>query len=148
MKISNFLAAGEVLTSVAAADKQQLLSELADKAAAAVGLPADLILEELRRREELGSTGMGGGVAIPHARFGRIGKPFGMLLRLKKPIDFDAVDNKPVDTVFLLLLPEAAAGDHLGALASVARKLRNKTTIAAVRRALTGLEIYKALTAD
>jgi len=148
MKISDFLAAGEVLTDVGASDKRQLLGELAQRAGSAVDLPADLILSELQQREELGSTGMGGGVAIPHARLSQINKPFGMLVRLKKPIDFDAVDDEPVDTVFLLLLPETAAGDQLGALASAARKLRDQATIAAVRRARNSVQVYQALTAD
>jgi nitrogen PTS system EIIA component len=111
-------------------------------------VPPDHILSELLKREELGSTGMGGGVAIPHARFYKVEKPFGMLARLRKPIDFDAVDGSPVDTVFLLLLPDAPAGERLGALACIARKLRNPAIIAALRRARDGAEIYRLLAAD
>ena len=111
--------------------------DLAQRAGPAVDVPPDRILSELRKREELGSTGVGGGVAIPHARFHQLSKPLGMLLRLKKAIDFDAVDGKPVDTVFLLLLPERSDGDQLGALACIARKLRDPATIAAVRAHVT-----------
>jgi nitrogen PTS system EIIA component len=146
MKISDFLRATDVSTDVAASDKQKLLSDLAHKASPSVDIPPDRILSELRKREELGSTGVGGGVALPHARFHQIDKPFGILLRLKKPIDFDAVDGKPVDTVCLLLLPETQGGDHLGALASIARKLRDPATIAAVRAARNSLQIYDVLT--
>src|SRR5271170_3732799 len=135
MKISDFLSAAAVSADVVASDKQKLLADLARRAGSAVELPPDDILFELRKREELGSTGVGGGVAIPHARFHRVSKPFGILLRLKKAIDFDAVDGKAVDTVFLLLLPETPHGDQLGALACIARKLRDPATIAAVRRA-------------
>ncbi len=148
MKISDFLSATDVTTDVAASDKQSLLAELAHKAGSVLDMPPDDILAELLKREELGSTGMGGGVAIPHARFHQIDKPFGVLARLKTPIDFDAVDGNPVDTVFLLLLPDAPAGERLGALACIARKLRNPATIAALRQAHDGAEIYRTLAAD
>jgi len=148
MKILDFLSPTDVMTNVAASDKQQLLQELARKAGLIVDVLPDRVFSELQKREELGSTGMGGGVAIPHARFQQINKPFGMLVRLRKPIDFDAVDGKPVDTVFLLLLPEAADGEQLGALACIARKLRNPAITAALRRARDGTEIYRTLTAD
>ncbi len=148
MKISDFLSATDVTTDVAASDKHKLLAELAHQAGAALDLPPELILAELLKREDLGSTGMGGGVAIPHARFHQINKPFGVLARLRKPIDFDAVDGNPVDTVFLLLLPDAPAGERLGALACTARKLRNPATIAALRRARDSAEIYRTLNAD
>jgi PTS system nitrogen regulatory IIA component len=147
MKVSDFLIAENISTNVAAFDEQKLLKELAQRAGPVVNIPPDRILSELRKREELGSTGVGGGVAIPHARFHQLSKPFGMLLRLKKAIDFDAVDGKAVDTVFLLLLPERSDGDQLGALACIARKLRDPATIAAVRVARDGSEIYRMLTA-
>ena len=149
MKIDDFLAANNVAVDVAAADKKKLLSELSRRAGAIVDVLPDRLCAELAKREELGSTGMGGGVAIPHARFHQVTKPFGMLLRLRKPLDFDAVDGEPVDIVFLLLLPEAApTGDQLGALASIARKLRNPKIAATLRGARDSAEMYRALTAD
>ncbi len=148
MKISDFLAAANVAAGVVAADKEKLLEELARKAGAALNVGPEHILSELRKREELGSTGTGGGVALPHARFAELDKPFGMLVRLKKSIDFDAVDGKPVDTVFLLLLPDAPAGKQLGALALIARKLRDPAAMAALRLARDGAEIYRTLTAE
>ncbi len=148
MNISDFLTAAEVTTDVVAADKRQLLQELARKAAAMLDVLPDRIFSELVKREELGSTGMGGGVAIPHARFHQVDKPFGMLFRLKRPIDFDAVDEKPVDIVFLLLLPEAPGGERLGALACIARKLRDPAITAAVRGARDSAEIYRTLASD
>jgi PTS system nitrogen regulatory IIA component len=148
MKISDFLSAADVTTDVAAPDKQKLLEELARRAGLAVDVLPALVLSELLKREELGSTGMGGGAALPHARFHQVDKPFGILVRLRKPIDFDAVDGKPVDTVVLLLLPDAPDGDRLGALASIARKLRDPAIMAALRRARDGAEIYRALTAE
>jgi PTS system nitrogen regulatory IIA component len=148
MKVSDFLSSADVTIDAAFADKRKLLEELARRAAAIVDLEPDLILAELQKREELGSTGMGGGVAIPHARFHHLRKPFGMLVRLKKPIEFDAVDGKLVDTIALLLLPDAREGERLGALACFARKLRDPVVMAALRRARNGAEIYRSLTAD
>ena len=148
MKVSDFLSSADVTIDAAFADKQKLLEELARRAATAVEVEPNLILAELQKREELGSTGMGGGVAIPHARFHHLRKPFGMLVRLKKPIEFDAVDGKPVDTIALLLLPDAREGERLGALACFARKLRDPIVMTALRRARDGAEIYRSLTAD
>ena len=148
MRISDFLSSADVITDVAFADKQKLLEDLARRSASVVGVLPASILSELSKREQLGSTGMGGGIAIPHARFAQIGKPFGMLLRLKRPIDFEAVDEKPVDTVMLLLLPDEPAGARLGALACIARKLRDPAVTAALRRARDGAEIYRTLTSD
>jgi PTS system nitrogen regulatory IIA component len=149
MRISDFLAAADVRADIAAADKKKLLLELGRIAAAKLDIPGDRIAAELLKREELGSTGVGGGVAIPHARFAEAKAPFGMLARLKKALDYDAVDGKPVDIVFLLLLPEGAGGEQqLGALATIARKLRNPEITAALRRARDSAEMYRTLTAD
>ena len=148
MKVSDFLSAADVTIDAGFADKQKLLEELARRAAPRVDLDPLLILAELQKREELGSTGMGGGVAIPHARFHHLHKPFGMLVRLKKPIEFDAVDGKPVDTIALLLLPVARQGEQLGALACIARKLRDPLVMKALRKARDGAEIYRSLTVD
>jgi PTS system nitrogen regulatory IIA component len=148
MKVSDFLSSADVITDLAFADKQKLLEELARRAAPIVDVLPTLILSELSKREQLGSTGMGGGVAIPHARFHQVGKPFGMLVRLKRPIDFDAVDDALVDTIVLLLLPDTPGGERLGALACIARKLRDPAIMATLRRARDGAEIYRTLTAD
>ena len=148
MKVSDFLSSADVITDVAFADKLKLLEDLARRAAAIVDVQPALILAELVKREQLGSTGMGGGVAIPHARFHQVAKPFGMLVRLKRPIAFDAVDDQPVDTIVLLLLPDAPNGERLGALACIARKLRDPAIMAALRRARDGAEIYRTLAAD
>jgi Phosphoenolpyruvate-dependent sugar phosphotransferase system, EIIA 2 len=83
------------------------------------------IAAEILKREELGSTGTGGGVAIPHARIQELNEPFGIFARLNRPIDFQAIDTRPVDLVFLLLLPGDPVGEQLKALATVARKLRD-----------------------
>jgi len=148
MKIPDFLSVNDVMPAVAASDKQSLLLELARKAESKLDISVDHIFSELIKREQLGSTGVGGGVAIPHARYQQIKKPFGILVRLRKPIDFDAVDAKPVDIVFLLLLPEAGGGEPLGAPASIARMLRDPAITAALRTARDGADMYRTVTAD
>jgi nitrogen PTS system EIIA component len=147
MLIADFLAPADVKADAAASDKNKLLAELARRAGTKLDMPGDDIVTALLKREDLGSTGVGGGVAMPHARFAQIAMPFGMLVRLKKALAYDAVDGKPVDIVFLLLLPEGAGGEQqLGALASIARKLRNPATATALRQARDSAEMYRILT--
>ncbi len=142
MKITEFLAAGDVLVDVRAADKARLLEELCRHAASALNIDADPISAAILKREELGSTGMGGGVAIPHARVVGVTKPYGVLARLKNAIAFDSVDGQPVDLVFLLLLPTASVGDQLNALALVARTLRDADTLRNARRTADPASLY------
>jgi PTS system nitrogen regulatory IIA component len=145
MDIKDFLSAKDIIVDVRASDKAGLLQELSRQAAASFNLPADVISGDILKRENLGSTGMGNGVAIPHARIPDLKKPFGILARLKKPIDFDAVDSQPVDLVFFLLLPVASSGEQLSALACVARKFREPATIRHLRRATDAAELYRAM---
>jgi len=145
MDIKDFLLPTDALIKASASDKRRLLEELAARAASALDLAADRISVELLRREDLGSTGPGGGVAIPHARIPDLKKPFGTLVRLKNAIDFDAIDGKPVDIVFLLLLPAQSQGDPLNALASVARRLRDPESVARLRRAVDAAGLYNAM---
>ena len=152
MNIRDFLSVKDVAIDVAVSDKQKLLLELASKAGARLRLAPEHILAELSKREELGSTGVGDGVAIPHARFSEIEKTFGMFFRLRKSIDFDALDGKPIDLVFLLLLPEGkgslpegSKGEQLSALACVARKLRSPAVTATLRKSANATEISRVL---
>jgi PTS system nitrogen regulatory IIA component len=145
MKISDFLSPADVTVDIHASNKDWLLGELATRAAATINLPADHIVSELLKREELGSTGTGGGVAIPHARVQEIIKPFGVLAKLRQPIDFDAIDGQPVDLVFVLLLPATIESNQLGALASVARKLRASEALVQLRRANNASELYTTM---
>jgi PTS system nitrogen regulatory IIA component len=148
MDIQDFLSPNDVTIDVAPANKRKLLVDLADKAGSRLRLPPGTILAELSKREELGSTGVGNGVAIPHARFNQIDRPFGMLFRLRQPVEFEALDGKPIDIVFLLLLPESAKGEQLSALACVARKLRNPAVAAALRKASNAMETFRVLTSQ
>ncbi len=135
MKVENFLALSDLAIDVVAADKVGVLKDLSVRSGARLGLESDRILSELLKREQLGSTGTGGGVAMPHARLHEVQRPFAVLVRLKKPIDFAAVDNSPVDVIVLLLLPDTQGGAALSALACIARKLRDPITITHLRRA-------------
>src|SRR5665811_1212659 len=124
MDIKEILAPSDVLVGIRTSDKTRLLEDLCRRAASILKIDADKITADILKREELGSTGLGGGVAIPHARIADVKKPFGLLARLKSAIEFDAIDRQPVDLIFLLLLPTASAGEQLNALALVARTLR------------------------
>jgi PTS system nitrogen regulatory IIA component len=144
MEIRDFLSPDDALTNLRAPDKTHLLQDLAARAAAALNLDGNLVAVELLKREALGSTGTGEGVAIPHARIPDLKKPFGTLVRLRHAIDFDAIDGKPVDIVFLLLLPQSQ-GDPLNALASVARRLRDPEAVRRLRNAADAAELYRAI---
>lgn len=145
MNISDLLSPTDVMIDVRASSKRQLLQEFAAKAAASLGLPVDRIAPYLLKREELGSTGIGRGVAIPHARLPDLQRPHGMLARLKQGIEFDAIDGQAVDIAFVLLLPAAAENEALGALALVARTLRSAENLARLRGAKNVSELYSAI---
>jgi PTS system nitrogen regulatory IIA component len=131
-----------------ASDKPGLLRELAARAAVALNLPADAVATAIESRDELGSTGLGGGISIPHARLREVKKPFGLLVRLSQPIEFQAIDGRPVDLAFLLLLPAASQLDQLNALAAVARRLRDRDVLAKLRSATSSTELYRAVTEE
>jgi nitrogen PTS system EIIA component len=143
MDIKDVIAPSQVVV-LRASDKAHLLDDLAHRAAAALNLPHELILSAVLKREELGSTGMGQGVALPHARLSNVSRPFGVFARLSKAIDFDAIDNEPIDIACLLLLPtDSEDGQH--ALACAARVLRDAEMLRNLRRAAGSTEAYRAL---
>jgi nitrogen PTS system EIIA component len=146
MNIRDFLSAADVAIDVRVADKASVLKELAAGAAAALNLSADKVVREIEKRDELGSTGIGRGVAIPHARLREVKKPLALLARLKSAIEFDAIDGEPVDLVFLLLLPAASQLDQLNCLAAVARKLGDTHVLSRMRSATSTMELYRAAT--
>ena len=146
MTIVDLLEPGNVVLDLRAADKRRLLDELARRASALSGVDAGIVAEALISRERLGSTGMGSGIAIPHARLPALARPVGLFARLRPPLDFDAIDGEKVDLVFLLLLPAQAQGEHLNALACVARKLRDEQVAAALRKAPRAQEAFSILT--
>ena len=145
MNISDLLALTDVLIDVRAPNKRALLEEFAGRAAGSLNLPAEQVASYLRKREDLGSTGIGRGVAIPHARLPDLQRPLGFLARLKPPAEFDAIDGQAVDLVFALLLPASAEQEALAALALVARTLRSPETLARLRAAKDAAELYSAI---
>jgi PTS system nitrogen regulatory IIA component len=145
MKIFDLLSPADVMIDVRASNKRLLLQELAAKAAASAGLGVDQVASYLLKREELGSTGIGKGVAIPHARLPDLKRPCGLLAKLKQGIEFDAIDGQPVDIVFVLLLPTNAEDGQLGSLALVARTLRSSETLSRLRRARDASELYSTI---
>jgi len=139
------LPVADAIADLPVADKKALLRDLASRAARSLDIAESVIFDALAKREELGSTGVGNGVAIPHARLPEVRAPFGILTRLKQPMDFNAVDGQPVDLVFLLLLPKGDESACLTALASVARKLRHPNVLGELRRASNRALLYTAI---
>ena len=135
MDLADLIEPDRVVHAARASNKQQLLQDLASRAATLLNLDAQTIFAALQAREELGSTGLGNGFALPHARIEGLDRLFGMFARLHRPVHFDSVDGNPVDLVFLLLIPPAAGSEHLAALACISRYLRDEEFAARLRKA-------------
>lgn len=145
MDLSDLLEVSAVMPALKANSKKQLLQALAEKAAAVTGLPEREVFDTILQRERLGSTGVGNGIAIPHGKLAGIDKITGIFARLDSPVDFEALDDEPVDLVFLLLAPESAGADHLKALSRIARVLRDSDTVAKIRGTTDAAAIYSFL---
>ena len=126
MELREILRPDAVIEKLTVTSKKQILQEIARRAATVSGLDERTIFDTLLERERLGTTGVGNGIAIPHGRLAGLDRPVGVFARLTRAIDFDAVDDQPVDIVFMLLAPNDAGADHLKALARVSRLFRNK----------------------
>ena len=146
MEIADLLTPASVVANLRAANKRQALQELAKRAAALIARNERAIFEVLLERERLGTTGIGAGTAIPHGRLPELPRLYGLFARLEKPIDFEAIDNQPVDLIFLLLAPDSAGADHLKALARISRLLRDKTTCDKLRGTDRADALYALLT--
>ena len=146
MDIADLLSADSVVSHLKATGKKQALQELAVIAARTVGREDREILDILLERERLGTTGVGHGIAIPHGKLKELDRLHGVFARLERPIDFDAIDDEPVDLVFVLLAPETAGADHLKALARVSRLLRDTSVCAKIRGCDSRDAIYAVLT--
>jgi PTS system nitrogen regulatory IIA component len=144
--IKDVLKAGDVLIGLGAASKRRVLEKLAAKAGTDLSLDPEAILAALLKREALGSTGMGEGVALPHARLENLARVHGVFARLRHPVDFQSIDGEPVDLICVLLLPTQGAA-QLDALASVARRLREKDRLARLRLARDATALREALVA-
>ncbi|WP_272002520.1 PTS sugar transporter subunit IIA [Roseovarius sp. ZX-A-9] len=146
MEVSMILKPEAVRVLSAASSKKRLIHELGDIAHAAYGVDAQRAIEALQQREALGPTGVGHGVALPHARIDDVNRVVGVLVVLEKPIDFDAVDRRPVDLAFALFAPRDAGVEHLKALALVSRTLRDTSLCAKLRANRDPATLYAIVT--
>jgi PTS system nitrogen regulatory IIA component len=146
MEVADLVETKSVIAKLAATSKKQALQELAKRAAQITGLHERVIFDVLLERERLGTTGVGNGIAIPHGKLPDLNRLYGLFARLEKPVDFEAVDDQPVDLIFLLLAPEGAGADHLKALARVSRLLRDRTICEKLRGSDDPDALYSLLT--
>jgi len=133
MQLAEILRPDGIKLLSSCSSKKRLFRDLGEMAEQAFGLPSARVIEALQEREGLGPTGVGGGVALPHARLDGIDAVRGLFLKLERPLEFESVDRQPVDLVFALLAPESAGVQHLKALALVSRTLRDPATCAKLR---------------
>ena len=146
MPLDDIIDAKSVLANIRAQGKKQLLQELSQALARSVAIDHRIIFETLLRREKLGSTGIGQGIAIPHGKIATLTRVHGLFATLAAPIDFDSVDGQPVDLVFVLLAPDHAGADHLKALARISRLLRDGAVVEKLRGTDTAEGLYAILT--
>lgn len=147
MDIADLLSVDRIVLGLRVRDKAHLLLELGRRAEAlGASVPSGVITDALRHREQLGSTGLGGGFALPHASIEGLPRTFGMLVRLAHPIAFDAIDGRPVDLAFLLLVPVAQTTGNVAALATVSRVFRGNDQVRKVRSAPDSGTAYGVLT--
>lgn len=146
MELVDILAPNGVVANSRATSKKQILQDLARKAAELTGAEERAIFDVLLERERLGTTGVGNGIAIPHGKLGGLKRLWGVFARLEKPVDFEAIDEQPVDLVFLLLAPEGAGADHLKALAKVSRLLRDRRICEKLRGSEKSDALYALIT--
>ncbi len=146
MEICELLTRDRVLAGLKATSKKQALQELSRYASNTTGVHERAVFDILLERERLGTTGVGQGIAIPHGKLPGLDRLYGLFARLERPIDFDAIDERPVDLIFLLLAPESAGADHLKALARVSRLLRDGKMCEKLRGGKTTEALYALLT--
>src|SRR5881394_4087337 len=135
MQLADFLDCDAIKTALPGGNKRSLMQQLANLAAQRLGIEPSVVLFNLNEREQLGSTGFGQGVAIPHAKIDGLARIYGLFARLGEPVDYKAIDSRPVDLVFLLLSPTNAGAEHLKALAAISRVIRNLATLEKMRGA-------------
>jgi PTS system nitrogen regulatory IIA component len=146
MILSDLITPRAVLSSLKANSKKQALEELGAHASLLCDVPAREIFDALLHRERLGSTGVGEGIAIPHAKLAKVPSIFAIFARLERPLDFESLDGIPVDLIFLLIAPESAGADHLKALARIARTVRDTTLTKKLRATRDTAALYAVLT--
>ena len=143
--VGELIAANHVIVGLRVADKAQLLQELARRAGAALSLDQRVILDALQARENLGSTGLGKGFALPHARLDVLTRSFALFVRLVRSIDFASIDGLPVDLAILLLTPANAGNQHLATLAALSRPLRSEVFVRRLRQPPDATVLHEVL---
>ncbi len=146
MEISDLINDASVVESLHVTSKKQALQDLSKRAADITGVHERTIFDVLMAREKLGTTGVGNGIASPHGKIPNLDRLYGLFARLERPIDFNAIDEQPVDLIFLLLAPESAGADHLKALARVSRLLRDTAVCQKLRGTDKAEALYALLT--
>ena len=146
MEINDLISSDVVVANLKATSKKQVLQDLSRRASDSTGLHERAIFDVLMERERLGTTGVGNGIAIPHGKLPDLNRLHGYFARLEQPVDFQSIDERPVDLIFLLLAPESAGADHLKALAKISRVLRNGNICEKLRGTDTSDALYAILT--
>ena len=146
MEINELISAQSVIPNLRASSKKQALQDLARRAAGITGLQERAIFDVLMERERLGTTGVGNGIAIPHGKMANLDRLYGLFARLEHSVDFQSIDEQPVDLIFLLLAPESAGADHLKALARVSRLLRDGSVCEKLRGTNDAEALFALLT--
>lgn len=147
MNIADIISKNAVLDNIQVSSKRELIQVLSQRIASAANLDERAVFDAIWERENLGSTGYGDGVAFPHARIEGLEKVCGIFARLEEPVDFDSLDGKAVDLVFMLVSPENSGADHLTALAALSRILKTEGSCEKLRKARSVDEIYAILNA-
>ncbi len=143
--IETILDKAHVACGLASANKKQLFQTIAEQIAPSIGLNSHQVLDVLWEREQLGTTGVGQGIAIPHGKLPGLTRVHGFFARLAEPVDFASIDEKPVDLVFMLLAPAEAGADHLQALGQISRLMRDAAFCAEARKAASPTALYNLL---
>lgn len=148
IEIAELLTPRNVIAQLRVGNKKQALQEVARRAALATGIVERRVYDVLNERERLGTTGIGRGVAVPHGKLNELTGLYAMFARLDRPIPFEAIDNQPVDLLFVLLAPENAGAEHLRALARISRLLRDDAICEKLRGTDNADALYALLTAN
>lgn len=145
MQITEFIEPQRIHIGVKATSKKQVLEVLARNGSAETGLAERSIFDVLVERERLGTTGIGKKIAIPHGKIPQLSDLLGIFFRLDRPVDFDSMDDEPVDLIFLLLAPEGTGAEHLKALSKISRLLRDSDRCERLRKSDSNIEVFEIL---
>ncbi|MGO4353686.1 PTS sugar transporter subunit IIA [Rhizobium sp. RAF36] len=148
MNLADIILPEHTFIGVSVSTKWRALQNMAEKAGKAFGVEEQAIIRALETRENLGSTGIGNGIAVPHASIPGMTSPRGLLVRFAQPLDFEAIDDVPTDIAFMLLFGENNRGEYLNVLAAIARRLQSEGVLASMRKARSADELYSDFIAD